>query len=77
MRKRNIHTVPSGGKWSVKEENRPKPIAEVDTKREAEQIGREIAKQRGVDHIIHDREGKIQARESYGNDPCPPKDKEH
>ncbi len=39
--------------------------------------GKKVAKERGVEHIIHGKDGKIQDRESYGKDPYPPKDRKH
>ncbi len=74
---RNIHTVPYKGKWAVKEENSSSPRKTFDTKEQAVEYGRELAKKKGVEHIIHGRDGRIQGRESYGKDPYPPKDKEH
>ena len=76
-KKRNIHTVPYGDKWAVKEEGSSIPLGIHGTKKKAVGHGREVAKERGVEHIIHGKDGKIQGRESYGNDPYPPKDKEH
>ena len=49
--------------------------AHVDTKVEAEKIGREISKNQGMEFIVHGLDGKIQHSDSHGNDPCPPKDK--
>lgn len=45
------------------------------TKKEAKEEGRKIAKENGAEHIIHDKDGKIQESNSYGNDPFPPEDK--
>ncbi len=75
--KKNIHTVPYKGKWAVIEEDSSIPLGIHGTQRNAVKHGREVAKERGVEHIIHGKDGKIQGRESYGNDPYPPKDKEH
>ncbi len=30
-----------------------------------------------VEEVIHGRDGKIQNKNSFGNDPCPPKDRKH
>jgi hypothetical protein len=76
-KKRNIHTVPYEGKWAVKEEGSSIPLKTHDTKKKAVQDGREVAKERGVEHFIHGKDGKIQDRESYGSDPYPPKDRKH
>jgi Uncharacterized protein conserved in bacteria (DUF2188) len=44
-----------------------------DTKRAAEQAGRDTAKRDHVEHLIHNKDGQISGRNSYGNDPFPPK----
>jgi hypothetical protein len=76
-KKRNIHTVPYEGKWAVKEEGSSTPLKTHGTKKKAVRDGREVAKERGVEHFIHGKDGKIQDRESYGKDPYPPKDRKH
>ncbi|MBL8997927.1 MAG: DUF2188 domain-containing protein [Gemmatimonadales bacterium] len=43
-------------------------------KSEAVAAGREIARGQRVEHTIHRKDGRISEKNSYGNDPCPPKD---
>ena len=43
------------------------------TKEEARQAGRDTARRESTEHIIHNRDGRISERNSYGNDPHPPK----
>jgi hypothetical protein len=43
------------------------------TKAAAEIKGTEMAKARRTEHIIRDKSGEIQRKESYGHDPHPPK----
>lgn len=38
------------------------------------QAGRQMARQGQGELLIHGQDGRIRARDSYGNDPCPPKD---
>jgi protein-tyrosine-phosphatase len=76
-RRKNIHVVPHGDEWAVKSEGTEKPLKVTKTKKEAVEIAREKAKKRSSELIIHKKDGKISQKESYGNDPCPPKDKEH
>lgn len=77
MPKKPIHTVPSPkGGWDNKEEKNPKPISHAPTKVEAIKLGREKAKEEKTEHIIHKKDGKIGDKNSYGNDPNPPKDKD-
>lgn len=40
------------------------------TKKEAVLAGRDEARARKVEHLIHRIDGKIQERNSYGNDPA-------
>ena len=47
------------------------------TKKEADKVGRDIARNQRSELFIHGRDGKIQDRDSFGNDPCPPEDKKH
>jgi hypothetical protein len=76
--KRNIHVVPSQqGGWAVKRGGQKTPVAHSQHKQDAVHRGREIARREGVDLIIHNRKGKIAKHDSYGNDPCPPRDSEH
>lgn len=77
MSKKNQHVVPTENGWGVKGEGNSKLTKETSTKAEALKVGREIAKNQGSELFIHGRDGKIQDRDSYGNDPCPPKDKKH
>lgn len=39
------------------------------TKEQAVSAGRDEARQRGVEHVIHNQHGTIAAKNSYGNDP--------
>jgi hypothetical protein len=79
MTKRNIHTVYNSGKemWETKREKQEKPLASSHTKTTAEGKSVREAKKAGVEHVIHNRDGKISDKDSYGRDPMPPKDKKH
>jgi len=65
---------PSGG-WQVKGAGNSKATVRTETKDQAVKVGKEIAKHQGAEHFITGKDGKIQDRNSYGNDPNPPKDK--
>ena len=39
----------------------------------AQAAGRDAAKRDKTEHIIHNKDGEIASRNSYGNDPYPPK----
>lgn len=67
------HVVPYGDKWAVRGAGNQKVTRITDTKKEATQIAREISRNQGSELFIHGKDGKIQSRDSHGNDPYPPK----
>ncbi len=75
MAKGNVWTVPCKEGWKNVRENAQKASGVYATKAEAKEAGREIAKNNGCEHIIQNLNGQIAEKNSYGNDPCPPKDK--
>lgn len=75
MAKRNVHVVPNGTKWSVKQEGATKPDSNHRTQQAATDAGRKVAKANESELVIHRPDGRIRDKDSYGNDPCPPKDK--
>ena len=74
---KNQHVVPTGEDWGVKGEGNSRFTTIVDTQSEAYEIARDIARNQETEVFIHGRNGRIRARESFGSDPFPPKDKEH
>lgn len=77
MSKKNQHVVPKGKDWAVKGEGNQKATAIVNTQAEAIRIAREIAINQRSEVAIHRPDGTIRDKDSYGNDPNPPKDKKH
>lgn len=77
MSKKNIHIVPSGSRWAVKREGQDTPISQHHTQENADKAGRPIARRDGVEIVIHGRDGQIRDKDSFGNDPHPPKDTKH
>jgi hypothetical protein len=69
-----VHTVPrEGGKgWVNKRDGTV--LSRHKTKEVAVAAGREIARRLEVEHSIHREDGVITEANSYGNDPCPPRD---
>jgi len=63
--------------WGVQRAGGQKPSHVTNTQREANEIAREIAQNNGVDRITQGTDGRIVSHDSFGNDPNPPKDKEH
>jgi hypothetical protein len=75
MVNKNIYTVYNSDRriWENKKEGAEKALSFHYTKENALNKGEGIAKERHVEHFIHGKDGKIQERNSYGNDPFPPK----
>ena len=75
------HVVPNpGGGWDVKKPHAQRASAHADTKREAEQRGREIVHNAGGGELrIHGLDGRIQDSDTVtpGHDPFPPRDNKH
>lgn len=71
-----IHTVqnPKGG-WDNKRPGAKRASSHHDTKAEAEKRGNVIAKNQQLEHVVHNKDGKISNPDSHGRDPNPPKDK--
>jgi len=76
MTKKNIHVTPhKEGGWQVIKGGSKRSIKRTKTQAEAIKIATGIAKNQKTDTKIHGENGQIRAGNSYGNDPCPPKDK--
>lgn len=71
--KKNQHVVPSGDQWAVRGEGNSKKTIITQTQREAIEIAREIARNQQSELLIHGKNGQIRERDSYGNDPFPPR----
>lgn len=71
------HVVPREDKWAVKGEGNKRATVIVKTQNEAIQVAKDIAKNQESEAVIHGRDGRIRDKDSYGKDPCPPKDKNH
>ena len=71
MANKNVHTTynQAAGNWRNISEGASRPIKTYQTKQEAQSAGRQIAMERHVEQLIHDKDGKIAERNSYGHDP--------
>ena len=65
-----VHTVPAPGWWNVMD---GKVLSRHKHKDEAVEAGRQTARTLEVEHTIHNLDGVIGEKNSYGNDPSPPK----
>jgi hypothetical protein len=75
MAKKSNHVVPSSSGWAVKKSGSERASKTFCTKEKAINYGRELSKNEKTELYIHKRNGMIQNKNSYGNDPNPPKDK--
>ena len=74
MTKKTTHVVPDkDGGWNVKKGGQKKPVSHHKTKQNAVDQGRKTSKKSGSELYIHKKDGKIQRKDSHGNDPYPPK----
>lgn len=74
----NQHVVPNrNGGWDVKGAGNTRATKHTDTQQEAIRIAKNIARNQHSEAVIHGRDGKIRDKDSYGNDPCPPRDMVH
>lgn len=76
-RKPSVRVTPKGDQWQVKTDGAQKAAKVTDTQKQAIDVGKQIAKNKGTELIIQGKGGKIRSKDSYGQDPNPPKDKEH
>lgn len=72
---KNQHVLPHEKGWAVKGEGNSRNTRVTDSKEEAVKYAREIARNKKTELVIHKKDGKISDKDSYGNDPHPPKDK--
>jgi uncharacterized protein YdaT len=70
---KNQHVVPRNGNWAVRGEGNNKVTKVTSTQAEAIKVAREIAKNQQSELIIHKQDGTIRGKDSYGNDPFPPR----
>lgn len=74
---KNQHVTRHPEGWQVKGAGNDKATAVTNTQAEAIETAREIAKNQQSEVVIHGKDGRIRDKDSYGNDPHPPKDKKH
>lgn len=75
--KQNQHVVPYQGKWAVRGERNPSVSSVHATQAEAIQSAKWQAQVRQSEVVIHNRQGQIRDKDSYGPDPFPPRDMRH
>lgn len=70
---KNQHVVPHNDGWGVKGAGNTRITKTAETQKQAIDIAKEIAKNQKSEVVIHRSNGQIRDKDSYGNDPFPPK----
>jgi hypothetical protein len=74
--RKDVHVSRHGdSSWKVTQAG--ERISTHRTQANASERGRAEARRDGVDLVVHGRDGRIRSKDSYGNDPNPPRDREH
>ena len=68
-----IHTVKHEDGWANRRGGSSRVFSIHRTQAEAIDHGRTAARRDATEHFIHGAHGQIRARNSYGNDPFPPR----
>ena len=71
---KNQHVTPHPkGGWQVKGAGNQRATVRTETQVEARTIARDIAIKNRAEVVVHGVDGRIREKNSYGNDPYPPK----
>lgn len=73
--KNNQYVVRHGDGWAVRGTNNSRVTQITSTQKEAINIARNIAINQHSEMRVQGMDGRFRTCNSYGNDPCPPKDK--
>ncbi len=73
--RKNVHVVQRDSGWGTLREGAQRATQVYDTQAQAVQAGRQMAGKEQGELLIHGEDGRIRARDSFGNDPYPPKDR--
>jgi len=73
MTGKNQHVVPHQGQWAVKGAGNQRATSVHDTQQQAIDAARDLARKQQAEVVIHRPDGRIRDKDSYGNDPYPPK----
>ncbi len=73
MAEGDVSTYNEDGVWKSKVEGSRRAAHTGGTKAEQSAVGKKMAQERKVEHVIKKLDGTIGAKNSYGSDPNPPK----
>lgn len=72
---KNQFVVKHGNDWAVKGANNSRVTRVVTTQKQAIEIARDIARNQHSEMRVQGMDGRFRTCNSYGNDCCPPRDK--
>ena len=74
MGKKTVHVVPNSerGGWDVKTGGSERAYRHFDYKDDAIDTARDVSRNNDGELYIHGRDGRIQEKDSHGNDDFPP-----
>lgn len=70
---KNQHVVSTKKGWAVRGANNERVTSHHSTQAQAQKAAIGIAKNQKSEVVVHGKNGQIRAKNSYGNDPYPPK----
>jgi hypothetical protein len=73
MGKKDVHVVASSGGWAVKRPGSERSSKVTGTQRVFIEAGEKLAECDRSELVVHGEDGRLREKNSYGNDPCPPK----
>lgn len=71
--KKAVHTMPHGEGWANVRDGARRVSKVFGSKSQAQAAGRKTAMRERVEHLVHNADGSVGQRNSYGGDPHPPK----
>ncbi len=74
---KNQHVVKREDGWAVRGEGNTRDTSHHSTQNDAIDRARGIARNEGSELVVHRPDGRIRDKDSYGNDPNPPRDRRH
>ena len=69
----DVHVVRAGEGWRVEVTGNERASGTHATKPPAVEQGRKLAQRNNAELVVHNQDGKIGERRSYGSDPFPPR----
>jgi Uncharacterized protein conserved in bacteria (DUF2188) len=67
-KKKPVHVTPREDGWAVVREGSQRASSVHPTQKEAEKAGRQAARKDQTEFVLHNRQGQIRERDSYGSD---------